>query len=116
MEKCNTTTHIKLNKSYVDGANEDGAMRFQAMCIILSADSDGYSSIWNNLKKITLLGIDKYPKTTTAAYNVMCHYKKPVPPRQVHAPPSAVKLVQIGDTEKNKTTPGNYGRSFPEVT
>ena len=31
-------------------------------------------------------------------------------------PPAAVKFVQSGDTEKNKTVPGNDGRSFPEVT
>ena len=86
------------------------------MCLIMSADSDQYSGIWNNLKNSTLLGTENYNKTTTAAYNVLCRYKKPEPPRQVHAPPAAVTFFQSGDTEKNKTTPGNYGRSFPEVT
>ena len=59
---------------------------------------------------------ENYPKTTTTAYNVLFRYKKPTPPRQVHMPPAAVKFVQSGDTEKNKTVPGNDGRSFPEVT
>ena len=59
---------------------------------------------------------DNYPKTTTDTYDILCCYKKPTPPRQVHSPPPAVTLVQSGDTEKNKTVPGKYGRSFPEVT
>ena len=67
-------------------------------------------------QRITLLGTDIYPKTTTVAYNVLCCYKKLAAPRQVHAPPAAVTFVQIVDTDKNKTTPGNYGRFFPEVT
>ena len=71
--------------------------------------------IWNDLKNITLLVTDNNPKPKIAAYDVLCRYKKPAPPCQVHAPPAAVTLVQSSDTEKNKTTPGNNGRSFPEI-
>ena len=67
-------------------------------------------------QRITLLGTDIYPKTTTVAYNVLCCYKKLAAPRQVHAPPAAVTFFQSGDTEKNKTTRGNDGRSFLEFT
>ena len=28
LEKCNTTTHIELNKAYADGDNEDVTKRF----------------------------------------------------------------------------------------
>ena len=80
------------------------------------AESDRYSRIWNYLNNSTLLGIDGYAKTTTDTYNVLCRYKKPAPPCQVHAPPSAVTFVQSGNTEKNKTTLGNNGIYFPEVT
>ena len=45
LAKCNATTHIELNKAYVDGYDEDGTNRFQAMCLIMSADSDQYSGI-----------------------------------------------------------------------
>ena len=86
------------------------------MCLIISADSDRLSWIYNDLNNSTLPGTENYPKTTTAAYNVLCRYRKPAPPLQVHAPPAAVTLAQSGDTEKNKTTPGNYGISFPEIT
>ena len=86
------------------------------MCLIISADSERYSGIWNYLKNRTLIGTDKYSKTTTAAYDVLCCYKKPEPPCQVHTPPVAVTLVQSGDTEKNKTKPGYDGISFPYVT
>ena len=72
LEKSNATTHIELNKSYADVDNEDGTNRLQEMCIIVSADSDQYSRILNNLKNSTLLGTDNYPKTTTAAYDVLC--------------------------------------------
>ena len=81
LAKCNATTNIELNKSYADGDDEDGTKRFQAMCIIMSADSDRYSGIWNDPKNNTLLGTDNYPKTTTAAYNVLFCYKKQAPPR-----------------------------------
>ena len=85
------------------------------MCLIMSTDSDRYSDIWNNLNNSTVLGTDNYPKTTTTAYYVLFCYKKPALPRQVHAPLAAVTFVQSGDTDKNKITPGNDGRSFPEV-
>ena len=86
------------------------------MCQIVYTDSDRYSIIWNNLNNSPLLGTDNYPKTTTAAYDVLCCYNKSTPPHQVHAPPEAVTFVQSGETGVNKTTPWNYGRSFPEVT
>ena len=86
------------------------------MCLIVSAESDRYSGIWNKLKDSNLLGTYNYPKTTTIAYYVLCLCKKPAPPRQVNAPPAEVTFVQSGDTEKNKTTSGNDERSFLEVT
>ena len=85
------------------------------MCLIMSSESDQYSGIWDDLKNITLLCTDNYPKNITSAYDVLCRYKKPAPPRQVHVPPSSVTFVQIGDTDKNNTIPGNDGRSFPEA-
>ena len=89
---------------------------FQAMCLIIYADSEQYSGIWNNLNNSTLLGTYNYTKITTAAYDVLCRYKKSTPPCKVHAPPAAVTFIQSVDTEKNNTTPENYGISFPEVT
>ena len=116
LEKCNATTHIELNKAYVDEDDEDDTKRFQEMGLIMSTNLDLYSRIWNYLNNSTLLGTDNYPKTTTSAYDVLCRYKKPAPPRQVHTLPAAVTCVQSGDTEKNKTTPGKYGKCFLKVT
>ena len=116
MAKCNATTHMELNRAYADGENDDVTKRFQAMCFIVSADSDRYSGIWNDLNNNTFLGTDNYPKTTNSAYDVLCHCKKPAPPRQVHAPSVTVIFFQSGDTEKNKTTPGNDGISVPKLT
>ena len=113
LENCNTTNHMELNKAYADGDIEDVTNRFQSMYLIMSADSYWYSGIWNKRNNITLLFKYNYPKSTTFAYDVLCRYKKPTPPRQVGAPPEAVTFIQIGDTEKNKTVPGNDGRSFP---
>ena len=70
------------------------------MCPIMSDDSERYSGIWNNLEDSTLLGIEKYPKTIAAAYNVLCHYKKPAPSRQVHAPSAVVTFFQTCEKEK----------------
>ena len=104
LEKCNAKTNIELNKAYTNGDDKERTKRFQAMCLIMSAESDRYSVIWNNLNNSTLLGTENYTKTTTSAYDVLCYYKKPAPPCQVHAPPAAVPFFQSGDTEKNKTT------------
>ena len=89
---------MELNKAYANIDDEYGTKRFQAMCLIMPTDSDQYSGIWNDLKNITLLGTDNYPKTTTAAYDILYRYRKPTTPNQVHAPPAAVTFVQIGDT------------------
>ena len=40
LERCNATTHMELNKFYAYGDDEYGIKRFQAMCLIVSADSD----------------------------------------------------------------------------
>ena len=77
------------------------------MCLIMSSESELYSGNRNNMENITLLGTDNYPKTTTASYDVLCCYKKPVPLRQLHAPTATVTLVQSGDTDNNKITPEN---------
>ena len=98
MEKCNATTHKELNKDYASWYDKYGTKRFQAMSLILSADSEQYSGIWNDLNNSTLLVIDNYPKPKTAAYILLCRYKKPALPRQVHAPPTEVIFFQSGDT------------------
>ena len=79
---------MKLNKVYADVDDEDGTNRFQEICLIISADSEKYLGIWDDLKNRTLLVKDNYPKTKTAAYYVLCRYKKTAPPRQVHTPPA----------------------------
>ena len=45
LEKVNATTNMELNKAYVDGDDEYGTKRFQAMYLIMSAESDQYSRI-----------------------------------------------------------------------
>ena len=76
LEKFNATTHKELNKAYPDGDDEYVTKRFQEMCLIMSADSDQYSGIWNNLSNSILLGTYRYPKTTTTAYDVLFCYNK----------------------------------------
>ena len=116
MENCNATNHRELNKSYVYVDDEYNTNRFQEMFFIMSSELDQYSGIWNELNNITLMGTSNYPKTTTAAYAILCCCRKPKAPRQVHAPPVAFMFIQSGNTDKNKKVPGNYGISFPEVT
>ena len=86
------------------------------MCLTMSTDSEQYSGIWNDLNNSTLLGPYNYSKTPTAAYNVLCRYKKPTSPLQAHVSPASVTFIKSGDTENNKITPVNYGRLLPEVT
>ena len=85
------------------------------MSLIMSSKLDQYSEIRNDLNNSTLLGTDKYQKTTNDAYYVLCRYKKPAPQRQVNAPPAAVTLVQSGDTEKNRQHQGMMGNPFQKV-
>ena len=68
LAKWNATTHMEINNTYTGEDGEGGAQRFQEMCLIVSAEYEWYSGIWNNLNNITLLGTEKYPRTTTAAY------------------------------------------------
>ena len=79
------------------------------MGLIVSADSERYSGIWNNLENSTLRGTENYPKTTTDAYDVISHNKKITPPCQVNAPPAEVKFAQSSNTDNNKKVPGNNG-------
>ena len=62
------------------------------------------------------MGVDKYPITTTAANDVLLHYKKPPPERQVRAPPAEFTLFQCGDTYNNKILPGENGIPFLVIT
>ena len=101
---------MELNKTYTGGVNEDGTKRFQEISLIMSTDSEQYSGIWNNMKNITILGTDNYPRTTISTYDVLCNYNKSTPQRQVHAPPASVTFVQHCDTENNKIVPGNNDR------
>ena len=94
---------MKLNKVCVNGDDEDSTKRFQSMCLIVSYDSNRCSRIWNDLENITLLFTKNYPKTTTSVYDVLCCYNKPTTPRQVQAPPKAVTVIQIDDTEKKNS-------------
>ena len=115
LEKCNATTHIELNKDYADGDDEDVTKWLQAICLIISADLDQYSGIWNNLKNSTLIGTDNYPKTTTAAYNILCRYNKTAPPHQVHTPPTAVTFIQSDDREKIRQHQEIMGDPFQKL-
>ena len=90
------------------GENDDVSKRFQDMCLLMSADSERLSCIWNYLKNNTLLGTYNYPKTPTATYDILCRYKNPTLPLQTHAPPGAVIFFQ-NDGTGSKTVPGNYG-------
>ena len=84
------------------GDEKYGTKKFQAMCLIMSSDSEQYSGIWNDLKNSTFWGTNKYPKTTTSAYDILCCYKKTTPKRQVHISPVAVLFVQSSDKRKTR--------------
>ena len=56
LKKCNAKTHMELNIAYADRDDKGGTKSFQEMCLIIPADSDRYSGIWNNLNNSTLLG------------------------------------------------------------
>ena len=105
----------ELNKTYTGGDDDDGTRRFQAMCLIMSADPKRFSVLWNDLKNSTLLGTDIYPKTPTAAYDVLCRYKKPTPP-EPQTPIGAVTFLQNGETNNTRAVPGNYDCLFTDIT
>ena len=56
LEKCNVTTHKEPKKTNTSGDDEDGTKRFQEMCLIMYAELDIYSGIWNDQKNNTLMG------------------------------------------------------------
>ena len=58
LEHFNAKNQVEFNKNYAEGYNEDGTKRFQEMCLIMSADSERYSFICNNLKNRNLMDTD----------------------------------------------------------
>ena len=81
----------------------------------MSANSEQYSVICDDLNNSTLLGMDNYPKTPTSAYDVLCHYKNPSPKHQAHTPPGVATSVHYNNADSRKTVPGNDRRSFADV-
>ena len=73
-----------------------------------------FSGVWNYLKKNTLLGEDNYLNTPTAAYNVLCQYKKLTTTRKLHVLPGAVMFLKVDDTSNTKV-PGSDGHFFMDV-
>ena len=115
IEKFTATTHMKLNKTYAVGKDDNVTKRFQDMCLILSADCELYSGTWFYLNNITLLVTENDPNTPTSAYDVLSRYKKLTPQWQSHTSPRAVTLVQSNNANRSKVVSGNYGRSFVDV-
>ena len=74
---------MELNKTHTGVGDKYGTKRFQAMCRIVYADSELYSGIWNELKNSTLLGTENCPGAISAAYDVLCRYKKLMPQRAI---------------------------------
>ena len=109
-------THVELKKTYAGLYDENFTKRFQAMCLLMAADSEQYSGIWGKFNNSTLLGTYNYPNTPTAAYDILCHYKKPVPQLQSHTPPGAVSFFQSDNSTIIKTFPIKDGRLFVDVT
>ena len=81
LAKCMVMTHVEPKKTYAGEDDDNITKRFQAMCLLLPADYEQYSGNWDELENSTLLGMENDPKTPTAAYDVLCHYKKPAPQR-----------------------------------
>ena len=80
LEKYTETTLTELNRTYTGGEANNGTSKFQARRFLLLANSKRFSGVWNNLKNITLLGTGNYPKTPTAAYNILFWHKNLTPP------------------------------------
>ena len=116
LAKFTTKKHVELNNTYPGGDNINSTKRFQAMCLLISADSERYSGTWDDLKNSTLLGKWNYPNNPTTAYGILCPWNKPEPQRQVHTTPRAVLFIQSDNTNNGKTVPVNDGRPFAYVT
>ena len=95
------------------GKAKYGTSKFQAMRFLLLANSKRLSGVWNNLKNITLLGTENYPKTPTAAYNIIFWNKELTPPRP-QEPPSEVALLQSNNPNIT-AVPGSNGNLFMDV-
>ena len=110
LAKCTDTTQMELNKTYTRGNNYNVTKRFQDMCLLMSDNYEQYWGIWGDLKHINLLGMENFPKTPTAAYDVLWRYNNTEPRRQKHVPPGAVALIQSDNKNRSKTVRGKYGR------
>ena len=50
--------HMELNNTYVGKDDKNVTKRFQAMCLLMSDDSEKYSGFLDELKSTTLLGTE----------------------------------------------------------
>ena len=109
--------NVELNNTYAQGGGDGNiTIRFQEMCLLISADSKRYSGILDDSKNSTLLGMDNYQNNPTTTYGVLWYYKNPTPQRQSHTPPRDLTFIQSYNTSNINTVPGNDGRSFVDVT
>ena len=67
------------------------------------------------IKISNILGTCNYPKTPTAACNVLCQYKTIATPQPPHVPLSAVKFLQRDNTS-NASVPVDDANLFTDVT
>ena len=77
------------------------------MCLLMLAYYEQYSGIWGDLKNITLLVTDNYPKTLTGPYEVLWHFKDPAPQQQLHTPTGAVMFSHLDDAVSSNTVSVN---------
>ena len=54
------------------GNTGDSAKRFYDMCLLIFAESEKLSDLWNDLKNNTILGMEYYPNIPTATYKSLC--------------------------------------------
>jgi hypothetical protein len=137
--------YIFCDRDYPDAVPDlDGYDRAReetlALAIIRNADGACFGSLRNELANAFLLGQDKYPKDSTAAYNLLVNYRpliSPKPPQQQNrntnqsqathkstAPPTTSPTPASAPNEVNGITfaqvgtvvPGTNGEVFAHIT
>jgi len=83
-----------------------------------------FTNLWSELKNSMLKGHDDYPKSLTAAYNLLCNYRAPTSQRTTDSQVN-VSFLQATNDQENPTTgnatetqesvPGTNGQCYPRT-
>ena len=120
MLKATTTSHVGILESEEQGTRTDTQMLsdckegYKAMIFFMNADPRIYSKLWRRLSESVTLGINQYPRTVTAAFEILSKCKPEQIMRNQYQQSNNDNTNFVGATFTQTTdNPSNNGNTDP---